>query len=91
MPDLYGEAMRFLTALVLTWTTAAAGALATPGQPTDGHLGFQPAVTPIMERVTSFHNILLWIIIPITLFVMGLLLWVMILNSAVSGARRTES
>ena len=78
MPDLYGEAMRFLTALVLTWTTAAAGALATPGQPTDGHLGFQPAVTPIMERVTSFHNILLWIIIPITLFVMGLLLWVMI-------------
>ncbi|MEP3071993.1 cytochrome c oxidase subunit II [Maricaulis sp.] len=70
--------MRFLTALVLTWTTAAAGALATPGQPTDGHLGFQPAVTPIMERVTSFHNILLWIIIPITLFVMGLLLWVMI-------------
>ncbi|WP_291885142.1 cytochrome c oxidase subunit II [Maricaulis sp.] len=70
--------MRFLTALVLTWTTAAAGALATPGQPTDGHLGFQPAVTPIMERVTSFHNILLWIIIPITIFVMGLLLWVMI-------------
>lgn len=78
MPDLYGEAMRFLTALVLTWTTAAAGALATPGQPTDGGLGLQPAVTPIMERVTSFHNILLWIIIPITLFVMGLLLWVMI-------------
>ncbi|MEA1943048.1 MAG: cytochrome c oxidase subunit II [Pseudomonadota bacterium] len=70
--------MRFLTALVLTWTTAAAGALATPGQPTDGGLGLQPAVTPIMERVTSFHNILLWIIIPITLFVMGLLLWVMI-------------
>jgi cytochrome c oxidase subunit 2 len=70
--------MRFLTALVLTWTTAAAGALATPGQPTDGGLGLQPAVTPIMERVTSFHNILLWIIIPITLFVMALLLWVMI-------------
>ncbi|WP_300545802.1 cytochrome c oxidase subunit II [Maricaulis sp.] len=70
--------MRFLTALALIWTTAAAGALAATGQPIDGALGFQPAVTPIMERVNDFHNILLWIIIPITLFVMGLLLWVMI-------------
>lgn len=78
MPDLYGEAMRFLTALVLFWTTAAAGALATPGQPTDGALGLQPAVTPIMERVTEFHNLLLVIIVAISLLVMGLLLWVII-------------
>ncbi|MAZ72810.1 MAG: cytochrome c oxidase subunit II [Flavobacteriaceae bacterium] len=78
MPDLYGEAMRFLTALAFIWTTAIAGAYATPGQPTDGHLGFQPAVTPIMERVNEFHNLLLWIIIPITLLVMGLLIWVML-------------
>ncbi|WP_238934930.1 cytochrome c oxidase subunit II [Maricaulis parjimensis] len=70
--------MRFLTAIALTWMTAAAGAFATPGQPTDGNLGFQPAVTPIMERINEFHNLLLWIIIPITIFVMGLLLWVMI-------------
>ncbi len=78
MPDLYGEAMRFLTALALTWMTAASGAFATPGQPTDGNLGFQPAVTPIAERIHNFHDLLLWIIIPITIFVMGLLLWVMI-------------
>ena len=78
MTDLYGEAMRFLTALALTWTTFAAGAFATPGQPTDGGLGFQPAVTPIMEQVTSFHNILLVIITAITLLVMGLLIYVMI-------------
>ena len=77
MPDLYGEAMRFLTALVLTWTTAAAGAFATPGQPTDGALGMQHAATPIMERVTEFHSMLLVIIIAVTLLVMGLLFWVM--------------
>lgn len=70
--------MRFLTALALTWMTAAAGAFATPGQPTDGNLGFQPAVTPIANRIHEFHDLLLWIIIPITLFVMGLLLWVII-------------
>jgi cytochrome c oxidase subunit 2 len=70
--------MRFLTAIVLFWTTAAAGALATPGQPTDGALGLQPAVTPIMERVTEFHNLLLVIIVAISLLVMGLLVWVMI-------------
>jgi len=70
--------MRFLTALALFWTTAAAGAFATPGQPTDGALNLQPAMTPIAERIHDFHDILLWIIIPITLFVMGLLIWVMI-------------
>jgi len=78
-PDLYGEAMRFLTALALTAITSAS-AFATPlvGQPTDGGLGLQPAATPIMERVHAFHDILLWIIVPITLFVMGLLAWIII-------------
>lgn len=71
--------MRFLTALALTAITSAS-AFATPlvGQPTDGALGFQPGVTPIMEQVNDFHNILLWIIIPISVFVMGLLGWIII-------------
>jgi len=71
--------MRFLTALALTAITSAS-AFATPlvGQPTDGGLGLQPAATPIMERVHAFHDILLWIIVPITLFVMGLLAWIII-------------
>jgi cytochrome c oxidase subunit 2 len=69
--------MRFLTALVLS-LTATTAAFATPGLPTDGGLGFQEAVTPIMERVNDFHNLLLWIIVPITLFVMALLIWIII-------------
>ncbi|MFS2318687.1 cytochrome c oxidase subunit II [Maricaulis sp. D1M11] len=70
--------MRFLTALMITWTTAMAGAFAaTPGQPTDGHLGLQPAVTPISQDITFFHDLILMpIITVVTLFVMGLLVWV---------------
>ena len=78
MPDLYGEAMRFLTALALMMTATAA-ALATPaGQPIDGALGLQQAVTPIADRIDGFHTLVMWFIVPITLFVMGLLIWVMI-------------
>jgi cytochrome c oxidase subunit 2 len=68
--------MRFLTALVLTWIVASTSALA--AVPVDGALGLQHAVTPIMERITEFHTLLLWIIVPITLFVMALLIWVMV-------------
>jgi cytochrome c oxidase subunit 2 len=68
--------MRFLTAIVLTWIFASTSALAF-NVPVDGALNLQPAVTPIMERINEFHNLLLWIIIPITLFVMGLLIWCM--------------
>ena len=71
-----GEAMRFLTALVLTWMSVSTSALAEPGQPTDGGLGFQDAVTPIMADIHTFHNLLLWIIIPITIFVIVLLAYV---------------
>ena len=68
--------MRFLTAIVLTWIVASTSALAF-NVPVDGALNLQHAVTPIMERIHEFHNLLLWIIIPITLFVMGLLIWCM--------------
>lgn len=46
------------------------------GQPTPGALGFQPAATRIMERVNDFHNYLLWFIIPISIFVLALIIWV---------------
>jgi cytochrome c oxidase subunit 2 len=38
-------------------------------------MNLQPAATPIAERVHSFHELLLWIITLITLFVLGLLLY----------------
>ena len=39
-------------------------------------MGFQPAVTPVMERIVEFHDLLLIIITAITIFVLGLLLYV---------------
>lgn len=71
--------MRFLTAFALAALTSAS-AFATPldGQPTDGGINFQPAATSIMERIHDFHILMLWIIVPITLLVMGLLAWVMV-------------
>lgn len=66
--------MRFLTAFITSWTVLAAGAFAQAGQPSDGALGFQRAVTPVMEQTTNFHNLLLIIITAITLLVLALLL-----------------
>ncbi|MCA8897799.1 MAG: cytochrome c oxidase subunit II [Hyphomonas sp.] len=50
--------------------------------PKDGAYGMQPAATRIAERIHHFHNFLLWIIIPITLFVMILLLWVIVRHNS---------
>lgn len=43
------------------------------GQPTDGQLGLQGAVTPVMQAIHEFHDLVNIIIIVITLFVMGLM------------------
>lgn len=56
--------------------TGSAFAQELVGQPTPGAIGFQPAATRIMERVNDFHNYLLWFIVPITIFVLALLIWV---------------
>ncbi|GAK34108.1 putative cytochrome c oxidase subunit 2 [alpha proteobacterium Q-1] len=44
----------------------------------DGLMGLQPAATPVMEQLTSFHDLLLVIITVITLLVAALLGWVMV-------------
>lgn len=49
------------------------------GQPTDGAIDLQPGVTPLRHDAIQFHNaILLPIITAITLFVLGLLVWVIV-------------
>ena len=42
-------------------------------QPEPWQLGFQPAATPIMERIETLHDLLLWIITLISIFVLALL------------------
>jgi cytochrome c oxidase subunit 2 len=56
-----------------------AAASATPvGIPTDGALGFQQAASPVMEQITSFHNMMLVIITAISLVVLALLIYVVV-------------
>jgi cytochrome c oxidase subunit 2 len=54
--------------------TVVAGA----AEPKPWELGFQPAATPVKERLSSFHDELLVIIALITAFVLGLLLYVIV-------------
>ena len=57
--------------------SAAAMAADRIGQPTPGAIDLQPGVTPLREDAIWFHNVILMPIITIiTLFVLGLLAWV---------------
>ena len=53
-------------------------AFAELGQPAPWEYKLQGAATPVMESITWFHNMLLWIITVITLFVLGLLVAVVV-------------
>jgi cytochrome c oxidase subunit 2 len=49
------------------------------GQPTDKAMGFQPAATDLAGKVTWFYDgFLFWIIAAISVFVLGLLIWIVI-------------
>jgi cytochrome c oxidase subunit II len=71
-----------LLALAVTFAGAAAawateGSYAVPQQ-----VGFMKAATDHMQEIDNFHNLLLVIITLITVFVMGLLIWVMVRYNA---------
>jgi cytochrome c oxidase subunit 2 len=62
----------------LLGSTAAALA----AQPERWQMNFQPAVTPVMERIEDFHRLLLVIIVLISLFVLALLAWIAVRYNA---------
>jgi cytochrome c oxidase subunit 2 len=57
---------------------ATLSASAWAAQPIDWELGMQPSATPVHDQITWFHNILLVVIFAISIFVLGLLLYVMV-------------
>ncbi len=73
--------MHVLRRLFATFLTiGAAGALAAPAlaqQPRNWQMGLQPAASPVAAEIASLHHMVLWIITLITLFVAGLLCYVM--------------
>jgi cytochrome c oxidase subunit 2 len=40
--------------------------------------GFQPAASPVMQQIEDFHRLLLYIIVAVCLFVLGLLVWIVV-------------
>lgn len=46
-------------------------------EPVPGGMYFQPAATPVMERIVDFHDFLLWVITGIVVFVLLLLIYVL--------------
>jgi cytochrome c oxidase subunit II len=46
------------------------------GQPSPWQIGLQGSASEIMDFITSMHTGLFWVITAITLFVLGLLIWV---------------
>ncbi|MGI9371075.1 MAG: cytochrome c oxidase subunit II [Hyphomicrobiales bacterium] len=73
MRRLIGGAAFIFAMLAASWAYAAGLGQAEPWQ-----IGFQQSATPIMDRITSLHNFILWIIVIVTLFVMILLIMVMV-------------
>jgi cytochrome c oxidase subunit 2 len=64
----------------LAGLSAVLWALATgpsAAQSRNWQLGMQPPASPSAEAIVEFHNLLMWIITLISIFVLGLLLWVM--------------
>ena len=61
-----------IVAAALLWANAALAL------PYNYELGLQPAASPVMERIESFHTLLVYIIVAISIFVALLLLWIMV-------------
>jgi len=59
----------------LVWSTSA---FAGDGQPSPWQMNFQKSATPIMDQISLFHDYLNIIITLITLFVLGLMVYVMV-------------
>lgn len=80
---LINPLLKAMTAFALfALTSAAAGAA--EGRAEDWQVGFQPAATNVAQQMHDFHDLLMVIIAAITLFVLGLLIWVMVRYNAKS-------
>lgn len=58
--------------------STATATLSHAAQPTPWQMDLQPPATAIMEEIRWFEDYTLWFIVPITFFVLGLLVWVLV-------------
>ncbi|MFP6715792.1 MAG: cytochrome c oxidase subunit II [Alphaproteobacteria bacterium] len=80
------------TALVTSVVVSVTEVLANPqtGQPAEWQLGFQRAVTPVMESINTLHNYVLILITLISLFVLALLIFVAVRFNAKSNPNPSQ-
>ena len=75
---VFDRAFRLMTGVLTFFASFVFATLALAQQPTDWQISFQDSVTPIMDSITWLNGFTLIIITVITLFVTGLLAWVII-------------
>jgi cytochrome c oxidase subunit 2 len=61
-----------MAALLAIWVSPAAAL------PYNYQMGFQPAASPVMQQIEDFHRLLVYIIVAVCLFVLGLLVWIVV-------------
>ena len=69
---------RLAVGLAALGFAASTGAASAAGQPVPWQTGLQPGATLVHDHIESFAAFTFWIIVPVTLFVLGLLIWVMV-------------
>ena len=79
-----GMAIRKAAALVAAFVLILGSWLgqALADQPREWQLNLQESASPLMDRIVSFHNLLLYIIFGVSVFVLILLLWVIVRYNA---------
>ena len=71
--------MRLISKVGLTLTSLMMSGIAMASEPKDGEIGFQEAVTPVMEELVRFHHSFVFpVIVAITIFVMALMIYIMV-------------
>ena len=76
MPSM--KRLLLFVAVALAGLAAAGVEPALAQMPHDWQVNLQPPATPVMERLYDFHTLLVWIITVISVFVLGLLLYVIV-------------
>ena len=67
-----------IAALAAALLTPGGAAFAGLGQPSPWQFGLQESATPVMDDIVWFHDLLLWVIAAISVFVLALLVIIMI-------------
>ena len=84
-----GLSARFALFITLFTTVFASGVNAS--EPKPWQMNFQPAATPVMEKITEFHNLLLIIEVAIVVLVLGLMLYIVVKFNAKSNPEPSKT